>query len=93
MDRLKKLIKASKDFLEYQSIGNRAKLNCEIEACEAFINLSDCERQPVTDNKQTQEQKFYPCAVELLSEGTETCVDECLDPENCKFLRADATYR
>lgn len=50
-------------------------------------------QKPLAKNKQTQEQKFYPCAVELLSDGTEHCTVECLDKKNCEFLRADATSR
>lgn len=34
---LEKLIKAAKDFKEYQSIGNGAKLNCAIEEAEKQV--------------------------------------------------------
>lgn len=36
-NEFKKLIEAAKDYKEYQSIGNGAKLNCAIEAAELAL--------------------------------------------------------
>lgn len=36
-NELKNLIEASKDYIEHQSIGNGAKLNCAIEAAELLF--------------------------------------------------------
>ena len=40
-NQLEKLIEAAKDYKEYQSIGNGAKLNCAIEAAELALQQPD----------------------------------------------------
>lgn len=46
-NELEKLIEAAKDYKEFQSIGNGAKLNCAIESAELYLqsNLT-----PVSEN-------------------------------------------
>lgn len=40
-NEFEKLIEAAKDYKEYQSVGNGAKLNCAMEAAELALRKTD----------------------------------------------------
>jgi hypothetical protein len=63
-NELKNLIEASRNYLEFQSIGNGAKLNCAIEAAEIlFIKIIIKNKEEIGPEAMDLFERYIPITV------------------------------